>query len=116
MANPSTQQTKVADTYYSLDNSGAYGGVSRLAKYSHISKRKAKHWLKCEPTYSLHKPIHRKFPTRKYRSSGIDDTWQLDLVEMLPYATINNNYKYIMTAIDIFSRFAYALPLKSKKG
>jgi hypothetical protein len=40
----------------------------------------------------------------------------MDLMEMIPYAKINDGYKYILTCIDVFSRVARALPLKSKSA
>ena len=57
-----------------------------------------------------------KFPTRSYKTSGLNELWQMDLLEMIPFARINKGYKYILTCIDVFSRYARALPLKSKKG
>lgn len=47
---------------------------------------------------------------------GINDTYQIDLVEMIPYASINRNFKYILTVIDIFSKYAWAVPIKTKTG
>ena len=35
---------------------------------------------------------------------------------MIPYADINNGYKYIMNIIDVFSRYVWAIPLKTKTG
>ena len=37
-------------------------------------------------------------------------------MEMIPYAKINNGYKYILNCIDVFSRFARAVPLKTKSA
>ncbi|CAB0033590.1 unnamed protein product, partial [Trichogramma brassicae] len=34
----------------------------------------------------LHKPARRNYPRRSFVMIGIDDTWQADLVEMIPYA------------------------------
>ena len=34
---------------------------------------------------------------------------------MTQYSKINKGYKYIFTNIDIFSKIAYAYPIKSKK-
>ena len=34
---------------------------------------------------------------------------------MSQYAKMNRGYKYIFTNIDVFSKYAYAFPLKSKK-
>ena len=64
----------------------------------------------------LHKPSRKFFPRRKVVQIGINDTLQIDLVEMLPYESENNGYKYLLTVIDIFSKKAYARPLKSKTG
>lgn len=64
----------------------------------------------------LHKPARRNFKRRRVIIKGIDDLWQADLVEMIPYATVNKNYKYLLTVIDCFSKYAWALPIKSKTG
>ncbi|XP_043468124.1 uncharacterized protein LOC122502243 [Leptopilina heterotoma] len=46
----------------------------------------------------------------------IDETWQADLVEMIPYSRINKGFKYLLTVIDIISKYAWAVPVKSKNG
>lgn len=62
----------------------------------------------------LHKPIKRKFERRKVVSNGIDNIWGCDLVDM---GKLNDGeYKYILTVIDIFSKYAWAVPLKNKTG
>ena len=63
----------------------------------------------------LHKPLRKNFKRRCVSIRGFDDLWQIDLVEMIPYANINNDNKYILTVIDTFSKYAWAVPLKSKK-
>lgn len=62
----------------------------------------------------LHKPARRKFPRRKVRILGLFDLWQADLVEMIPYASVNKGYKYLLTVIDTCSKMAWAEPLKRK--
>ena len=47
---------------------------------------------------------------------GLNDTWQADLVEMIPYSSDNKGYKYLLNVTDIFSNFAWSAPLKSKTG
>lgn len=64
----------------------------------------------------LHRPARRNFPRRKVRILGIDDLWQADLVEMIPYASVNGKHKYLLTVIDTFSKYAWAEPLKSKSA
>ena len=64
----------------------------------------------------LHKPARRNYKRRHVDIRGIDETWQADLVEMLPYKKENKGYTYILTIIDIFPKFAWAVPVKSKTG
>ena len=47
---------------------------------------------------------------------GVNVQWQADLVEMQTMSRENQGYRYILCVIDIFSRFAYARPLKNKTG
>lgn len=65
-------------------------------------------------TYSLHRPARKKFPTRTTRAKRVDQFWQADLNELFPFEKENNGNKYILTVIDVFSRYAYARGLKNK--
>lgn len=64
----------------------------------------------------LHRSARKNYSRRRTLMFGIDDTYQIDLVEMIPYAKENKGFKYILTVIDIFSKFAWALPIHSKTG
>lgn len=64
----------------------------------------------------LHKSSRKNFPRRQVRQRGINGTWQGDLVEMIPYAKENKNFKYLLTVIDIFSKKAYVRAVKNKTG
>ena len=64
----------------------------------------------------LHAPARRKFPRCKVIMRGIDETWQADLVDMKKYSKLNGGYKYLLTVIDNVSKFAWAIPLKTKNG
>ena len=69
-----------------------------------------------ERAYSLHKPVRRRFPVRSYRAKYRSQFWQADLVEMIPFSRINKGYKYILTIVDVFSRYAWAHALKNKNA
>lgn len=64
----------------------------------------------------LYKPARRHFPRRKVVMRGFFETMGIDLAEFIPYARENRGYKYILCAIDHFSKFAFAEPLKNKSG
>ena len=63
----------------------------------------------------LNKPTISKFKRKKIIVNHIDEIHSTDLVDMRQYSKINKGYKYIFTNIDIFSKIAYAYPIKSKK-
>jgi len=110
-------QTKFEHVYYDPSNVGGFGGIEPLSKATKDkSKVNAQKWLQTQPTYSLHRPFRKTFPTRKYVTSGPNELWQMDLMEMIPYARINKGYRYILTCIDVFSRYARAQPVKNKTG
>lgn len=64
----------------------------------------------------LHKSARKNFNRRHTIIKGYNETFQADLVEMIPYMKQNRNFKYILTVIDIFSKFAWAFPIKNKTG
>lgn len=64
----------------------------------------------------LHKPARKNYPRRKVTLKGLNDLYQADLVEMQPYSNVNKGYRYIMTMINCFSKFAFAVPLIDKSG
>lgn len=67
-----------------------------------------------EVVQELHKQARRNFIRRRVIHKGIDDLWQADLVEMGVYSKYNKGYRFILTVIDTFSKFAWAVPVKSK--
>ena len=62
----------------------------------------------------LHKPARRNFPRRKVIVKGLNEYWQADLIEMQKYSKFNKGYRYILAVIDVFSKFAWTRPIKSK--
>lgn len=115
-SNVKTPAAQLTPLYYNASLPSSYGGINNLAKASGLSRKTVKKWLESQWAYSLHKPLKRKFPHRRYVSRKMDMQWQADLVEMIPYARENQGYRYLMTVIDIFSRYAWAVPIKNKSA
>jgi transposase InsO family protein len=110
--------------YYNPENSGAYCGVEQLVRnvYTKLGgrislkriRKAAKEWVKSQDTYTLHRPIRRKFHRNPTVVYGIDDQWQADLVDMQQWRKENRGYAHLLTCIDVFSKYAWVRPLKSK--
>ena len=67
-------------------------------------------------TYTLHKLIHQTFQIRPVIVYAIDELWQLDLVGLLKLARENDGHKFILSIIDVLSKYGWFLTLKSKHG
>ena len=64
----------------------------------------------------LHKPVIRKFNKRKVHSPFIDNIWGADLADMQLISKFNKGFRFLLCVIDIYSKYAYVIPLKDKKG
>ena len=64
----------------------------------------------------LHKPKRKNFPRRRIIVNNINEIFAADLVEMQKFAKLNKGYRYLLTCIDIFSKYSWVIPLKDKKG
>ena len=64
----------------------------------------------------LHKPIIRKFKKRKVYSSFRDNIWGVDLADMQLLSKFNKGFRFLLCVLDIFSKYAWVVPLKDKKG
>ena len=72
--------------------------------------------LNYQRSNELHRQIIRKFRRRKVYSSFIDNIWGVDLADMQSLSKYHKGMKYLLRAIDIFSKYAWVVPLKDKRG
>ena len=73
-------------------------------------------YLRDQQAYTLHKPARKSFTRLKTITGAIDKQWQADLAEMQSLSRSNAGYRYILTVIDIFSKYAWTIPIKSKSS
>lgn len=64
----------------------------------------------------LHKPSRVNFKRRRVLIKGLDDLFQADLVELIPFARENKGYRYILVVIDVFSKYVWVEAVKNKTG
>ena len=64
----------------------------------------------------LHKPIIGKLKKRKVYSYFKDNIWGVDLADMESLSRYNKGFEYLLCAIDLFSKYAWVIPIKDKKG
>ena len=64
----------------------------------------------------LHKLVIKKFNKRKVYSQFKDNIWGVDLADMQSLSKKSKGITYLLSAIDLFSKYAFVVPLKDKKG
>jgi transposase InsO family protein len=62
----------------------------------------------------IHKPVRRVKNRRSVHSSFMDEIWSMDLVEMGEWKDDNDGEMYMLTIVDVFTRFAWARPTRTK--
>jgi len=105
--------------YYDPSNAASFSSAKALfeaVKSKGISLSDVKKWLSTQATYTLHKPRRKTFMRNPVVVSNIDQQWQADLVDMQKLSVHNQGFKYLVTVIDIFSKYAFVFPVKSKSA
>ena len=116
-----SMEKTLEEEYYNSSSPAFLAGVDAVyratkRKDNRITKGIVKKWLRSQETYTLHKPAKRKYKRGKIIASKIDERWQADLVDLRSISKYNDGIKYLNVVIDVFSKFAWVIPLKRKGG
>ncbi|MCG7874885.1 MAG: DDE-type integrase/transposase/recombinase [Candidatus Thiodiazotropha endolucinida] len=79
-----------------------------------VSKKDISSFLEKQDSYTVNRSVRRIFRRGRIVTRGIRDQYDLDLVDMGRLSKFNDNVKFLLTAIDAFSRVAMVKPLKNK--
>lgn len=81
-----------------------------------VKAKEVEEFVSKQSVTQLHKPVTNIKQKQKFIvCSRPFEMVQIDLLDYQKYATKNKNFKYILIAVDIFSRFAYGVSIKSKE-
>ena len=61
-------------------------------------------WLEVKDAYTLHLPVRKLFARNPYTVTNVGDVRECDLLDVQSYAKYNDNYRYILSVIDVFSK------------
>ena len=105
------------DKAYKIASNPSYDGYQRgLASMVYKFFNKKAMGGNLEPANELHRPSIRKFNKRKVYSSYRDNIWGAGLADMQLLSKYNKGIRYLLCAVDLFSKYAFVIPLKDKKG
>ena len=116
----SADEKYLRQLYYNPKHSTAFSSVSKLWRYvrlrgKNITKKQLYEWLSKQDVYTSHHPIIHLFARRRAVTRGLNDVWDVDLMDMSNLAKYNDGVHFIAIFIDIFSRYLYVEPMKNKK-
>jgi transposase InsO family protein len=115
-------ESRLASLYYTASDPASYGSVERLFRRARelriggnkLTRKRVEAFLRGEQAYTLHRRVRKRFARNKTYVARVDQQWQADLADMQQLAEKNNGYKYLLTCIDVLSKFAWVVPVKSK--
>jgi transposase InsO family protein len=113
---------QLANLYYGTGDAGSYGGIEQLYARARelnipgVTRDTVRKFLSEQVTYQLHKPARKKFIHNQTIVGHRDEQWQADLAVMDNLAHENKGYRYILTCIDVLSRYAWAVPVHTKSA
>ena len=107
--------------YFAADDPGGLSSVQNLyrrarAELPDISLADVREFLSTQPAYTLHRPYRKRFRRNPTFAQGIDYQWQADLADLEELSKANDRSRYLLTVIDVFSRYAWAVPAAKKTG
>ena len=98
-----------------------HGGRDKLyehikERYIGISRRDVMAFLEASETHQTHMPLKGRETTRRIVPSAPDRFAEIDLIDMQTLKGWNGKQSYILTYVDVFSKWAAAEPIPNKKG
>lgn len=114
-------ENKLEELYYRPHSPSAFSGVTQLHNeikktFPDSKKEDVKNWLEKQTTYALHKQRRKHFERNVVFVMRKNEYWECDLVDMRQYKSWNSQHSYLLTCIDVFSKFARVIPLKTKSA
>ena len=97
------QRGLVSMVYKFFDKKSAGRGVNAHANNEKLAE-------------SLHKPIIKNFKKRAVYSGFKNNIWGADLADMQVISKFNKGFRFLSCVIGIFSKYAWVVSLKDKKG
>ena len=121
LINRTKSDNVLRDKAYNIAGNPEYDGYQRgltSMVYKFFHKKSTGSGFKSSSILAdeLHKPVIKKFEKRKVYSQFKDNIWGVDLAEMQSLSRKNKGIKYLLCVIDLYSKYAFVVPLKDKKG
>ena len=108
--------------YHDPNDLCSLGNVERLSRRVRqlyapgATRTKVEEYLNSEQAHTLHNPPRRRSTKNHTYVAGINAQWKANLADMQGIARQNGVIRYLLTVIDVFSKFAWTIPVHSKNA
>jgi len=113
--------TTISRLYYDGPRPSGFSTLRKLRSAT-VKKSKPKSddvitdWLVKRNAYGLLGPVRKHFARNSCTVSYVMNVWECDLLDVQAYAKYNDNYRYILSVIEVFSKYLHLIPIKIKRG
>ena len=100
-----------ATLFYDPSKPSAFSSLAKLqaaikqTRGENVQHAKTQAWWERQDAYTLHKPVRKHFPRNPYIVTNVMQVWESDLLDVQNVSKFNNNYKYLLTVINVFWNF-----------
>jgi hypothetical protein len=100
--------------FYAAERPSGFANLQKLAKASPRGMKTAdmQKWLLQQDSYTLHRPVRKRFARNPYNVTNIMDVWECYLLDVQNFSKFNDKYKYLLSVIDVFSKFLHIVQLR----
>ena len=103
------------------ESDAAYTGIDNLYREAkkrglRLTRKDIQQYLRGVSAYTIHFQGRKTFPRRRVVATAIDSDWQADLADLKEVSRNNRGFRYLLTVIDVLSKFSWAAPLKTKRS
>ncbi len=102
--------------YFTPSHPGSFSGIDKFFRGQNgkASRKQVKNFLKSHDAYTYHAPVRYRFPRNRVVVAGMNQLYDTDLLSMQSLSAQNDQFSWILTAIDVFSKYTFCEPLKTK--
>ena len=115
-----TEKEQELDRYFQPEHPGAFSGFDKfrraLPRDKKVTTKEIKDFLKSKDAYTYHFPVRYRFDRSRVVVASVNQLWDLDLLFMLEFSQHNDQWKYILTCVDVLSHYAFCERLKTKNS
>ena len=116
----------ISDLYYDEGSPAGFSTLRKLrsAEVAESKTRKGKPQsvdstktlLEEQDSYTLHRQVRKRFARNPYTVTDVRDVLECDKLDVQSYEKYDDNFRYILSVIDVFSKFLHLISVKTNSG